>query len=229
MLKFAKRAIYLPDPVRSRPPITDAERDLAKTDPPHPVPFHCKPWLDGHTVGWTLFYGYLTPIIITGLAEGKIEVTGLPDLVREAGTERVFTHFAPGYFSLSTGYTLRTPSGMVSLVIPATQTPQGLNVLTAVLETAWFPKEMFIACHTPPPGQQVYLDYNMELARVVVIPYEGNLRGQATAMSDEEFAQVLAEEDAYVAEERASSTSWQAATGGHFSHIYKLWSNRRRR
>jgi len=57
MLKFSKSAPYIPDPVRARPEISDEDRARAAENPPQVVPFHCKPWLDGQALGWTLFYG----------------------------------------------------------------------------------------------------------------------------------------------------------------------------
>ena len=226
MLKFAKSAPYIPDPARSRPFITEQDKERAAQDPPAAVPFHCKPWVDGQTVGWTLFYGYLTSVTVVGLGNGRIEVRNLEQLAQETNQPRVIDQFAHGHFGLGSGYTLQTPSGFVSMLVPATQSPSGLQALTGVIETDWYPRQLFLVFKAPPAGMEIVLDYKAELARVVVIPRHEGLEAQP--LTDAELAVVQEQEAAYLAEEKSTPTRWTAASGDSFTHLYKTWANRYR-
>jgi hypothetical protein len=185
MLKFAKAAPYIPDPVRSRPLITDDDKERGSLDPPYPVPYLCKPWADGQRVGWTLFYGFLTPITIVGLGDGRAEILNKEELARETNQKRVGDHFAPGYVGLGIGYTLKTPPGFVSLIIPPTQPPSGLETVPFIVESDWYPRQIFLVFRVPSAGVQIPLDHKDELARVVVVPIHEQLT--ADPMSAEEF------------------------------------------
>jgi hypothetical protein len=227
MLKFAKAAPYIPDPERSRPLITDQDKERGAHDPPYPVPYHCKPWSDGQRIGWTLFYGFLTPITIVGLGDGRADIENKAELARETNQERVGDHFALGYVGLAVGYTLKTPPGFVSLIIPPTQPPPGLETVPCVIETDWYPRQLFLLFHAPPAGVRVALDHKDELARVVVVPRPEQLTAEPlTAAELEEIAQRRA---VYLQEEQTTPTRWQAATGDTFTHLYKEWSKRYRR
>lgn len=224
MLKFAKAAPYIPDPARTRPNISEEDRARAAETPPHVVPFHCKPWVDGQSVGWTLFYGYVTPITVVGVGDGKIEVENRSQLVRETNQERVVDQFAQGHFGIGVGYWLRTPPGFVCLILPPTNPPPGLVTLTGVVETDWYPRPLFLVFRVPEKGVRIQLDYKMELARVVVVP---RMEGQnAEPFSPEEWETIRAEARAYQAEEKSSATRWKAASGDSFTHVYKEWSRR---
>jgi hypothetical protein len=227
MLKFAKSVAYLPDPARSRPFISEADKVKATSDPPAAVPFHCKPWVDGQTVGWTLFYGYLTSITIVGTADGKIEVRNLEQLARETSQPRIVDQFADGHFGIGTGYTLQTPPGMVSLILPATHAPSGLNALTGVVETDWYPRQLFAVFAVPSPGTEIILDYQMPLVRVVVIPrHEG---WEVRPLNETELANLAERNAAYLKEEVATDTRWTAVSGDTFTHLYKQKSSQYRK
>ncbi|MCB0036454.1 MAG: hypothetical protein KDE51_20620 [Anaerolineales bacterium] len=224
MLKFAKSPVYIPDPARPRPLITEDDKQRAAADPPWPVPFHCKPWVDGQTVGWTLFYGYLTPITIIGLENGRVEVENLAELTRETQQPRVIDQFAERHFGLSSGYYLQTPQGMVSLLVPALRAPAGLELLTGVIETDWYPRPIFLVYKAPTTGVRIALEYKMELARVVVIPRHEGFK--AEALDAAELETLAEQEKRYKEEEKTTPTRWQAATGDSFTHLYKVWSKR---
>ena len=224
MLKFAKKPIYIPDPARPRPVITDEQKAHAAEEPPRPVPFHCKPWVDGQTVGWTLFYGYLTPVTIVGGENGRIEIENLAELARETNQPKVIDQFAADHFGISAGYYLQTPPGFVSLLIPALRSPAGLRVVSGLIETDWYPRPIFIVFERPAAGECIQLEYRMELARVVVVPRHEGLK--AEPLDEAELAQLDAREEAYLAEEKSTDQVWQAATGDSFTHLYKMWSKR---
>ncbi len=226
MLKFAKSVPYLPDPTRSRPLITAQQKEQGSADPPHAVPYHCKPWVDGQSVGWTLFYGFLTPIVITGQADGTIGVDNLEQLARETQQPDIVSPFAAGHFGIGSGYTLQTPPGFVSLIIPATQPPVGLEALTAVIETDWYPRQLFLVFHIPPVGRQIFLDRGMELARVVVIPRHEQLA--ARPLDPTELTETEQRQQQYLAEEKSTDTRWTSAAGHQFTHLYRQWSKRYR-
>lgn len=220
MLKYAKLVPYLPDPVRSRPAISDSERERARAVPPHAVPAHCRPWLDGQTVGWTLFYGFATPVQVVGQPDGLIRVEGNELLERETGQPRTIDQFAPGYFGVSTGYTISTPAGYVSLFLPATQPPAQLAMLTAVIETDWYPRPLFLVYHAPPPGVAISLQHGAEIGRVVPIPRLAE--HTAEPLQGDELARITAAAEQYTAEERTTPHRWTSAAGQTFTHLYKL-------
>lgn len=226
MLKFAKAAPYIPDPERSRPLITDEDRALGAHNPPFPAPYHCKPWTDGQRIGWTLFYGFLTPIALVGLGDGRSEIENEAQLARETNQERVTGHFADGYVGLGVGYTLSTPPGFVSLIIQPSQPPANLRTVTAVIETDWYPRQIFLLFYAPEKGVRVELDHKDELARVVVVPRIEAMT--AEPMTEEELADIELRRNAYLEEEKTTPTAWKAATGDTFTHLYKEWSKRYR-
>lgn len=226
MLSFAKSAPYLLDPVRSRPLITDEDRQRGSASPPHAVPYHCKPWADGQMVGWTLFYGFLTPITITGQADGSIAVDNLAQLARETQQPQIITRFAKGHFGIGSGYTLQTPPGFVSLILPATQPPAGLEALTAVIESDWYPRQLFLVFRLPPVGTSIILDRGMELARVVVIPRQEQM--EARPLTAAELAILQEREQQYLDEEKSTDSRWRSASGDEFTHLYRQWSKRHR-
>ncbi len=220
MLKYAKLVPYLPDLTRSRPAISDDDRERARARPPHAVPAHCRPWLDGQTVGWTLFYGFATPVHIVGQPDGRISVVGNDLLERETGQPRTIDQFAPGYFGVSTGYTITTPTGYVSLFLPATQPPPNLTMLTAVIETDWYPRPLFMVYHAPAPGVTISLHHGAELGRVVPIPRLAE--HTAEPLQGDELARITAAAAQYAAEETTTPHRWTAAGGQTFTHLYKL-------
>lgn len=226
MLKFTKSVPYIPDPARSRPFISEENKEKAKTDPPHAVPFHCKPWVDGQTVGWTLFYGFMTPVTIRGRGEGKFEVDNLPQLARETNQPHIIDHFADGHFGLGSGYTLQTPPGIVSMLLPATHPPPGLEVVTGVIETDWYPRQLFLVFRVPPAGVEIALDYKNEVARVVLIVRPEALK--ATPLNAEELKAMQERKAAYLEEEKNTPTAWTAVSGRSFTRLYKVWSVRYR-
>lgn len=227
MLKYTKSVPYLPDPARSRPFISDSDKEKAAARPPEPVPFHCKPWVDGQSVGWTLFYGYLTPVTITGTAGHRLEVQNLDQLARETNQPHIISHFAAGHFGLGSGYTLQTPPGWISLILPATHSPPGLEAVTGVIESDWYPRQLFLVFSMPPPGVTIALDYKMELARVVIIPRHEKLEAQP--LTEPELTALREREAAYLAEEKTTDARWTAASGDTFTHLYRQWSAAYRR
>jgi hypothetical protein len=226
MLKFAKSVPYLPDLVRSRPVISAEEQALARATPPHVVPAHCKPWLDGQAIGWTLFYGYLTPVRIMATAAGQIEVENGEQLKGETNQPRIIDRFARTHFGLGCGYTLVTPPGFVCLIIPPTQPPPALRPLTGLIETDWYPRQLFLVFELPRPGEVIALDYKAELARVIVVPRPEQMTAEPLTAAEE--TAVLAQDAAYQQAEKETPGRWTAASGDSFTHLYKEWSKKYR-
>jgi hypothetical protein len=157
MLKFVKNVPYVPDPA----PAAD---DLP---------------------GWTLFYGYLTPITISGGEDGRIHVGNLARLAQETNQPRIIDQFAPGHFGLGSGYTLWTPPGYVSLLLPEPNAPGNLAAMTGVIESDWYPLQLFLVFGVPPAGAQISLDYGMPLARVVVTPRQEDWPAELVTTGEE--------------------------------------------
>ncbi len=227
MLKFAKSVSYLPDPEKSRPFITDTDKEKAAQTPPAIVPFHCKPWVDGQSVGWTLLYGYITPITLEVDNNGELQIHNLEQLAQETQQPKIIDKFTETHFGLSTGYTLQTPPGIVSLILPATHAPVGLIPLTAVIETDWYPHQLFVAFNKPPIGTQINLDYKTPLVRVVLIPRHETLDAQP--LDEAELADLHQRRADYIAEEKTTTSRWTSAAGQTLTHLYKQRSAQFRR
>jgi hypothetical protein len=146
VLRFAKALPYLPDPA----PADDAAQ--------------------GSALGWTLSYGYLTSVSISGRGDGGIIVRNLAQLVRETGQERIIDQFAVGYFGLGSGYSLITPAGLVTLIIAHPHSPAGLGIVTGLIETDWYPRQLFVVCNVPGPGVQIDLEFAAPLAHILAVP-----------------------------------------------------------
>jgi hypothetical protein len=203
--------------------ISDDDKAKAAATPPAAVPFHCKPWLDGQSVGWTLFYGYLTSVTITAEENGRIQVQNLPTLAKETNQPHIIEQFAESHFGLGTGYTLQTPPGFVSLLLPAPQAPTGWAAITAVVESDWYPRQLFAVFRVPAPGVSITLDYNMPLLRVVVMPRQEQM--EIRPLDPTEQAALAQREAAYVAEEATTPSRWVDNHGNIFTHLYKQWSS----
>ena len=216
---------YLPDPVRSHVVVSEEDKARAAENPPHAVPFHCKPWVDAAVLGWTLFYGYLTPITITGTENNGFDVTNRIQLNQE-GRFNVIDIAARGYFSLFTGYYLQTPPGYVSLFLPSTEPPPGLEMVSAVVETDWWPRELFLIFRMPALGEQIQLDYQTQLGRVVVVPRHEDLTVETIA--DADFEKIRAFEEAYMNTWKSSPYRWETADGRIASHFYRFYSRQYR-
>ena len=224
MLKFIKTSPYIPDPQPAKTAISAEDALRARQSPPEVVPMHCKPWLDAQKLDWTLFYGYISPIQISADQAGRLQVDGLDELARETGQARVVDQFAQGHFGLGCGYTLITPPKFDSLILPANQSPANLRALTAVIESDWYPQQLFLVFEVPNPGEKIQLDHGDPLARVVVMPRQS--LSQAQPASPDEIERIKVQREAYQQTEQSGELSWTAASGDTFTHVYKELSKK---
>ncbi|MBP7998472.1 MAG: hypothetical protein KA314_26915 [Chloroflexi bacterium] len=223
MLKFNKFALYCPDPAPAKPLITEEQRMRAAATPPEIVPFHCKPWLDGQNIGYTLFYGFITPITISNNG-GELVVGNLEQLKKEFGGKSPLDQFDRTHFLIDPGLVLKTAPGQVCLIIPANNPPALLQPLTAVIETDWYPNPIFLVFRLPEEGQVIHLDYRAELVRVVVTP-----RPQRTAALPMDEADLLMydrQHAQYKAEKKATTSRWRDGKGRVRTQMYHTWSRR---
>ena len=223
MLKFNKFALYCPDPAPAKPLITEAHRARAAATPPEIVPFHCKPWLDGQQVGYTIFYGFLTAIVVRNVA-GQLVVDNLEQLTQEFNGNSPIDQFDRDHFLIDPGLVLKTQPGQVSLIIPPNHPPSFLQPLTAIIETDWYPKPFLLVFRLPEEGQVLRLDYGAELVRVVVMP-----RPQRTAalpMDDTDLAEYDRQHAQYKAEKKATTPRWRDGKGRVRTQLYHAWSRR---
>ncbi|MFZ0549033.1 MAG: DUF6065 family protein [Candidatus Promineifilaceae bacterium] len=226
MIQFTKAAAYIPDPVRSRPVITDEDKALAAEDPPYPVRLHCKPWMDGQSVGWTLFYGYLTPITVVGLGDGDFRVENLEQLKAESQVDNIIMPLVGGYFGMpATGYTFLTQPGIISLILPAPNAPPDLHLEPGIIETDWYPLEMPAVFKVPPKGEAVTLDYKMEIARLVPIPRLESMT--LTPMAEDDLNALLKRRQEYI--EDRGKYHGKTVQMGVIKQSYKKWSAEYRR
>ena len=200
MIQFTKAAVYIPDPVRSKPPITDKDKALAAEEPPWAVRLFCKPWMDTQSVGWTIFYGYLTSITIVGLGNGQYRIENLEQLQAESKVDNIFMPLA-GVDLVgipATGYTFLTQPGYISMILPPNNPPPGWVVEPGVIETDWYPMEMAVVFRVPPEGESITLDYKMEIARIVPIPRLERMK--MTPMTEENLAELMERRERYIEE-----------------------------
>jgi len=202
-------------------------RARAAADPPEAVPYHCKPWLDAQSLGWTLFYGYLTSITLSRSADDKIAVGNGDQLAAETNQPRVVDQFAAAHFGLGCGYTLATPPGFCILLLPEAGAPAGLNLVSGLIESDWYPRQLFLVFELPAPGVTITLEHRVPLARAVIVPRHDGLT--AAPLAGDELAALQAERETYLAEEATTPSRWQAAGGQTFTHLYRQWSARFRR
>lgn len=228
MLRYWKKEIYFPKLRRPKLQVSAEDQALARQEHPPALPQHCKPWVDGQTVGWEVAYGFLSPITIRGLGGGKFDVDGAQQLNAEAGQSTIDS-FADGYLGLAISYWLQTPEGFASLILPPTSGPPGWAPLSAIVETDWYPRPIFLVNPIPPEGVEITLDFDQPLARVVVIPYAGNLRGGVEQMSQDEIEALNTLEETYLFEAINAGRLWESASGLKFSHQYKNWSGKHHR
>lgn len=227
MIQFTKVADYIPDPMPSRPVITAEDKALAAADPPYPIRLHCKPWMDAQSVGWTLFYGYLTSITVTGLGDGDFHVENLEQLQAESRVDNIIMPLVGGFFGIpATGYTFLTQPGYISLILPAPQAPPGLQLESGIIETDWYPLEMPAVFKVPPKGESVTLDYNMAIARLVPIPRLAKIT--MTPMAEDDLAMLLERRQKYM-EERGKYHGMTVQMGGVIKKSYHKWSAEFRR
>lgn len=226
MLKYHTKAVYMPKPARAKPHVLPEHVSLSKEEPPHAVPFHCKPWVDGQSAGWTLFYGYLTAVSITTNKAGQIAIENGAQLMAETQQERVIDQFAAGHFGLSTGYYFQTPPGYACLFIPSPLSPPALQLLPAIIETAWYPRPIFLVYPLPQPNETIELSFKMPIGRVIVVPEQK--QAEATPLDAAELAGLEEMEARYLAEEASTPHRWQSAGGQEFTHLYKIWSRRQK-
>jgi hypothetical protein len=222
MLKFHKWAVYFPDPIPLKPPINDEDRRKMAADPPIPTPLHCKPWVDGQTLGWTLSYGYLSPMTLVDLGDNQFEIRDDEQLMKERSGEAVIGRFADTHFGFASGYILQTPPGFVTYIAPTKNAPANLRAIEGVVETDWYPRSIFFVFETPARDEVIKLDYGDELVRVIIVPRHQKM--QAEPLTETELAAVYTEQDRYKAEKATSPTIWTAANGLTFDHVYKQWS-----
>lgn len=227
MIQFTKAAAYIPDPVRSQPIITEEDKGLAGENPPHAVRLFCKPWMDSQSVGWTLFYGYLTSITVVGLGEGEYRVENLAQLKAESQVDNIIMPLVGDRFGIpATGYTFLTKPGFISLILPPTNPPPGLEVEPGIIETDWYPMEMPLVFKTPAAGESITLDYKMEIARIVPIPRLERMK--MSPIAEDDLAELLERRDRYL-EERGKYHSMTVQKGDQtavMKNSYKKWSAR---
>lgn len=224
MLRYSKSLPYLPDLARPRPNVTEQDKARAAADPPLPVPFHCKPWLDGQTIGWTLFYGYQTTVRLRRSAGERPVAENLAQLDEESGRADTVI-LSDGSLRLATGYSFGSPAGLVTLLMPANRPVAGLSLEVACLDTEQQYRPVSLVFRMAAEGE-VCLTAGVELARAVLIPRHESL--QAQSLTGEELAALQQREADYRAEEQTTPTRWTAATGDSFTHLYKVWSRVRR-
>lgn len=223
MLRFTKSLPYLPDLARPRPFITEVDKARAAADPPFPVPFHCKPWMDGQTIGWTLFYGYRTAVYLHRLGGGEVVVANGAQLDEERGRPGTLT-ISGDRVRLETGYVLGSPAGLASLLIPANRPVMGLRLELACLETEEQYQPVSLVFRVVNDVEAV-LAAGVELARVVLVPRPAE---PARPLAGAELAALHERAANYRAEEQTTATRWTAATGDSFTHLYRVWSRRAR-
>ena len=226
MLKYVKLAPYMPSPTRCKPHITQEQRDLAAGKPPTPVPHHCKPWLDARSIGWTLYYPFLSAITLRGTADGKVEADNIEKLQRETDQPDIISQFAPGHFGLSTGMAFKTPPGIMSLITPPEEPQPNLTLIPGLIETDWYPRQVFLVFQMLPPRVEVKLAYRTPIARMIPVPRLES--SQAQEMSDEEKVQWEEEREAYKLAVAESPTAWQDSMGQTFTNEYKIHSRKMR-
>ncbi len=198
----------------------------------HAQPWHCKPFVDGNTMGFELLWGLASTVRITG--DGTTAVVA-GDYQRETGNPATISQFAPGHYGINSQYALKMPAGWGGLVLPHpafSADPYGSDmpaIVPGLLEFAWWPHLFFVVARVPPAGVTHAFRYGEPFAQVIPVPLDS---GDYTLRPmDDDERRAGKEADAFIrGRYRAISTrNWTTGDGFNFGNIYKVLSRRFRR
>lgn len=196
-----------------------------------PQPWHCKPFLDGNSLGIELFWGLPATVVITGDGvDAQIE----GDLEPITGTKDTISQFARGHYGINSNYHLRVPPGWGLLVLPhprwsldpyQSELPA---IVPGLLESAWWPHLFFVVSRIPPAGVRHVFRYGEPFCQVLPVPLDVGVK--LRRMDEAERAEAMANE-AFCKDDyhTVSTHSWWSENQHHFGNIYKVLSRRFRR
>jgi hypothetical protein len=225
-LTYSRWATYLPDLVRARPYITDEHKRAGEQQPPAPSPFHCKPWVEGHSIGLAVPYGYRTLLTVWLEVTRRVRFIGLSELELETGLVNIVSARGHGRLGLMCGYRIGVSADHSILVLPPSRPISGLRLIPSLYSPAADPGRPILELELTQAELPVRLTSQTELARLVLVPQKANL--EARPLDPAELAELQAAESRYLDEEQRTPSRWTAASGDEFTHLYRIWSARHR-
>lgn len=195
-----------------------------------PAPIDCRPWVDGQTSGWDLFFSQDVSFMITDVERGLFSVPA--EMTGKIGT------FGPFHLGVYSGVRIKTAPGWVTLVDrvadPKLRDSLPFSTEAAILETDWyFWFKNFVVIRPLlsrfTPLDVVNIERGTPLCRIRVLPRQELVaQEEFTADDYEELQRASA---AYTEEELSMNAQQRfraAGDGGLFYPIYKLRSAKQR-
>ena len=175
-----------------------------------PVPAHCKPWIDGQSVGLRVVWPFDT-VTLTFDSEGKLEHE----------IENHVAQFADGYFSINPLYFFRTQNNVGLYIVPDEESSLYSLTVHGVIETDWYRPAPFFVFQNPWDWLKescVILKKGSPLVKVVPIVIDKGL----ARMTDVQFEDQLGAANKYFYDRaQRPDLIWKSNTGSGFSKFYK--------
>jgi hypothetical protein len=199
---------------------TDTSYDRAQ-------PWQCKPFIDGNTAGFEIFW-HLPEVII----ESQDGITAqIEDTWSEiTRNESSISQFADGHVGINTGIKIKMPYGWGGLILPHPEwfhDPYNTDLpcmVPGVLEFDWWSNFFFVVSKVPPLGKKYILKPNKPFCQIIPMPIRQKIK---TRKATEEEAKELNQNSDFITNNYSniSTHSWTTKSGSSFGNVYKIISN----
>lgn len=223
-LRYSRPDLTYPELRRARPHVSEEDRRLAQLARPPALPIHCKPWLDAQSYGVLMSFPYQASVTMIGREEGVPSID-LKSFTNRRVDRRIISMFSHGYLGLATGYRIRTSPGVGIYTCPVDPVGRtNFRVVRGLIETWWYPKEIFLVFESPMPGEVISLSYEDPLSVLIPVLCE---ECRVIEMDAKEKEMMAEEEKIYRSYlDHRPELRWTSAEGHGFSRIYKVFSKR---
>jgi hypothetical protein len=222
-IKYSPLFSSFPPLERLKPSISADDRQAARLSPPPALPQHCKPWVDANSYGLLIRFPYKVRLSLSIDSSGSTVVTFKPAGAQLVYKKIVQTSFSRTHFGLDCGYLFKTDPGigLYTGTLPSGYEQKG-RLLPGLVETWWYPKNLFLVHALPSPRETLVFEEGDPLCVLMPVLCE-NIEGEL--MTPEEVLETTERRSAmsrYL--EHHPELRWTSAEGETFSHIYKVFS-----
>jgi len=226
-------------------------RAIGKQEP-YPIPESCKPYLDANAMGFSL--KTMLPLVFVKNADGVVlpearialkhlEADVLERIEQHArrifNDESEFRHvvqpygsFTDEYVSMRTGFWVRTPPGINTVLAPPVNQPGPLRIVTGSIETDWHHYKLFVVAEMPQfDGPVLFIEPDTVIAQIYFVSRVANETAEIMFSADDPGAEpgYAADWEQFgrelVAQGRAT---YGEGTGREFHPAYKILQRERR-
>ncbi|MFO0548331.1 MAG: hypothetical protein U0271_08095 [Polyangiaceae bacterium] len=190
-----------------------------------PAPIDCKPWVDGQTSGWDLFFSMDVTFMVADIERGLFSVP--PEMSGKIGA------FGPFHLGVYTGVRIRTAPGWVTMIDrvadPKIRESLPFSTETAILETDWYIWFKNFIVIRPDLSRLAVMDAitierGTPLCRVRVIPRLELI--ESAEFSEEDYAELKRAQDDYTQTELAMNAQQRFRAAGPKALFYPLYKLR---